>query len=165
MHETPPRFEELLTPVIRELGLELWGIEYMPRERSSLLRVYIDKTGGVSIADCEVASRHMAALMDVENPIPGRYFLEVSSPGLERVLFRAEQFQRFVGERIRVRFHRLVQGRRRVQGILRAVSHGEAGNDWWISVQDGEQEHAIHLSDIARAQLAPPASSASRNQA
>src|SRR6185312_5704038 len=84
-----------IAPALDELGLECLGIEWVPGRGEGLLRLYIDRDGEpVTVDDCEAASREVSALLDVEDPITGHYVLEVSSPGLDRPLFSAEQFSR-----------------------------------------------------------------------
>src|SRR5690606_29174508 len=96
----------LLSPTVASLGLELLGVEYLPSPGGALLRLYIDRPGadaadeaqGVGIEDCEAVSREVSARLDVEDPISGNYTLEVSSPGVDRLLFTPAQFERFLGE-------------------------------------------------------------------
>lgn len=109
----------LVAGTVGDLGLVLWGVEYAPRARSSLVRLYIDHEGReVTIEDCEAVSREVSALFEVEDPIRGQYTLEVSSPGLDRPFFHAAQLPRFVGETLEATLHAPVAGRRRLQGRL-----------------------------------------------
>ena len=124
MHVTDKADEiaALLSPTVESLGLELLGIEYLPAPGGSVLRVYIDvpeaeaAERNVGIDDCESVSREISAQLDVADPISGNYTLEVSSPGLERPLFGAAQFARFVGESAKVTLKLPQDGRRRLQG-------------------------------------------------
>jgi ribosome maturation factor RimP len=109
---------DLLRPTVQTLGLELWGIEHLMRGRSSLLRIYIDSDQGITIEDCERVSRQVSGILDVEDPLPGEYTLEVSSPGLDRPLFSFEQYQRFVGEVVNLRLRAPIDGRRKFKGVL-----------------------------------------------
>lgn len=116
------RFTELLA----DLGLECLGVEFSPSQGQSTLRVYLDvldHTDGreVTVDDCEAASRELSALLDVEDPIPGHYVLEVSSPGIDRPLFTAEQFARVLGQEVKVLLKAPIEGRRRLRGKLVAV--------------------------------------------
>ena len=116
----------LLSPTVESLGLELLGIEYLPAPGGSVVRLYIDMTAGddsrhVGIEDCEAVSREVSAQLDVEDPITGNYTLEVSSPGLDRPLFGAAQFARFVGESAKVVLKLPQDGRRRLQGKIARV--------------------------------------------
>jgi len=120
------RFSEVLA----DLGLECFGVEFTPSHGQSTLRVYLellDKTGAdgerreVGIEDCESASRELSALLDVEDPIPGHYVLEVSSPGIDRPLFTAAQFAGVSGQEVKVLLKAPLDGRRRLRGKLTSV--------------------------------------------
>ena len=120
-HET--RIVELIQPTVEALGVELWGVEYLIQGKYSVLRVYIDRPDeGVTIDDCERVSRQISGIFDVEDPIPGEYTLEVSSPGMDRPLFHLEQFARFAGEPASVRLRTPVEGRRKFKGVIQSVS-------------------------------------------
>lgn len=140
----------LLAPLLRDLGLELVGIEFSPGHGGSLLRVYIDVEGRpVTIDDCERASREISALLDVNDPVAGRYTLEVSSPGLDRPLFTPEQFARFAGEAVKINVNLPIDGRRRFHGTIKAID-----GDRITIEQDGEPVTLVH-ANIAKARLAP----------
>lgn len=114
------------TDVLADLRLECIGVEFSPSQGQSTLRVYLDvldRAEGreVTLDDCEAASRELSALLDVEDPIPGHYVLEVSSPGIDRPLFTAEQFARVVGQEVKVLLKAPIEGRRRLRGKLVAV--------------------------------------------
>lgn len=120
-HET--HIVELIQPTVEALGVELWGVEYLIQGKYSVLRVYIDRQDeGVTIDDCERVSRQVSGILDVEDPIPGEYTLEVSSPGMDRPLFHLEQFARFAGELASVRLRTPVDGRRKFKGVIQSVS-------------------------------------------
>jgi ribosome maturation factor RimP len=119
---------ERLAPALAELGLECLGVEWSAGHGGGLLRVYIDTLardggveGGVGVDDCEAASREISALLDVDDPIAGHYVLEVSSPGIERPLFNAAQFARFIGSDAKVTLKLPREGRRRLRGKIAAV--------------------------------------------
>ena len=131
------------------LGYELVGIEYHPRGRSSLLRVYIDAPDGVNVDDCERASRQISSALDVDDPIPGQYMLEVSSPGLDRPLFTAEHFQRFSGSRVKLRVSPPLDGRRNFSGVLVGM------RDDAVVVVEDDEEVAVPLQNIEQARLVP----------
>ena len=97
---------ELIEPTVLAMELQLWGIDLSQRGKYSILRIYIEREEGVTIADCEKVSRQVSAILDMEDPIGGEYTLEVSSPGLDRPLFTSEQFGRFIGSDVKVRLHR-----------------------------------------------------------
>jgi ribosome maturation factor RimP len=113
---------ELIGTTVQALGLELWGVELLQQGRYSLLRVYIEREEGVTIEDCEKASRQVSALMDVEDPIAGEYTLEVSSPGVDRPLFSVEQYAKYVGSEVNLKLRRAVDGRRKFKGQIIKVS-------------------------------------------
>ena len=138
---------ELIKPTIEALGLELWGIEQIQQGKFSTLRIYIESENGITIDDCEKVSREISTLLDVEDPISGEYTLEVSSPGIDRMLFTAEQFGKFTGEVASVRLRSPVAGRRKLKGTITKVS----GNT--ISLQVDDQLFEINHSDIDKANL------------
>jgi len=140
----------LLAPLIGDLGLELVGIEFSPGRVGSLLRVYVDAPERpVTIDDCERASREISAALDVNDPVAGRYTLEVSSPGLDRPLFTPEHFTRFVGQAVKINVNLPLDGRRRFHGAIRGVD-----GDRIMIEQDGEPITIVH-ANIAKARLAP----------
>lgn len=110
--------QKMVEPVIRALGYQLWGIEYLGQGRHTMLRIYLDKEGGIDIEDCAEASRHISSILDVEDPIKEEYTLEVSSPGMDRMLFTPEQYRRYVGSKIKLRLTGNAGGRRNYTGQL-----------------------------------------------
>ncbi len=150
MSQIEHAIETLLAPVIQSLGLELWGIDYRGGTGNGLLRVYIDVAErAVTLDDCERASREISALMDVHDPIDNQYTLEVSSPGLDRPLFKAEHFARFVGEVAKVEMEFPVDGRRRFQGAILAVN-GDV-----VSLEHDGQTVDLAAASIQKAKLVP----------
>ncbi len=142
--------EALLTPTVRALGCDVWGVEYRPRGRGrSTLKLYIDSAQGVTIDDCERVSGEVGALLDSEDAIFDSYRLEVSSPGLDRVLFRREQYVASVGERVDVRLAFPFDGRRRFEGELVGVEDDD------VVVRDGEDEYLLPMPRIQRARIVP----------
>jgi len=147
---TNEELNQLLEPAIADLGLELVGIEFSPSAGGSLLRVYIDESvRGVTIDDCERASREISAALDVNDPVAGRYTLEVSSPGLDRPLFTPAQFERFVGEAVKINVNLPLDGRRRFHGTIKSID-----GDRITIEQDGEPVTIVH-ANVAKARLAP----------
>jgi ribosome maturation factor RimP len=142
------RLIELIEPALERLGYELTDLD-AHFGRRGLLRVYIDSESGVTLADCERVSEQLGAFLDVEDPLPGSYVLEVSSPGLDRRLRKAEHFRRFAGERVKIELKEPRGDRRRLTGRLL----GTEGETVTVDV-DGE-EWRIALNDIAVARLAP----------
>ena len=141
--------ERLLRPVVEGLGFELWELEYLPRRGNALLRLYLDSGRGVTVDDCATVSRAVSEVLDAHDPLPARYELEVSSPGLERPLRTAEQFARFAGERVYVELIAPVEGRRRLQGPLSAVTTTT------IEVAVDGRRYAVPLAAVRKAHLAP----------
>jgi ribosome maturation factor RimP len=139
----------LIGPTVEGLGYELVGIEYLPQGRHSLLRVYIDHADGITLDDCARVSYQVSGLLDVEDPIKGNYTLEVSSPGLDRPLFKPEHFMRFAGHRVRVRLKVPLLERRKFSGVLQGLR-----DDQVIVVDDG-QEFSLPLDKIEKANLVP----------
>lgn len=137
----------LVGSTISALGLELWGIEHVAQGKFSLLRIYIEREEGVSIEDCEKVSRQVSALLDVEEPISGEFTLEVSSPGLDRPLFNAGQFEQFMGSEVRVRTSTPIDGRRKFKGLIEGVS-GEV-----VSVQVEGKTFQLKQPDIEKANI------------
>ena len=142
--------ENLLMPVVEDLGYEFVGIEYSTNPKNRLLRLYIDcPETGVDVDDCETVSREVSAVLDVEEPIPEHYTLEVSSPGVERPLFSAEHFCRFLGETAAVRMHAPQDGRRKFKGRIVRVDDDQV----WLNV-DGT-DWCLALAGMEKARLAP----------
>jgi ribosome maturation factor RimP len=139
---------KLLDPVVAALGLELLGVDYAPSRGNSLLRLYIDAPERpVNLDDCEAVSREVSAVLDVNDPITGHYTLEVSSPGIDRPLFTAAQFGRFIGETVKLQTNVPVGGRRRFQGPIRSVD-----GDTVVVAQDGV-DVAIEHGNVLKANL------------
>ncbi|MEO8671194.1 MAG: ribosome maturation factor RimP [Tahibacter sp.] len=140
----------LINPVVADLGLECLGIEYAAGSGNSLLRIYIDTPDRpITVEDCEAVSRELSAQLDVNDPIVGRYTLEVSSPGIDRPLFTPAHFERFIGEVAKISLNLPLDGRRRVQGVIRSVVDERIG----IEV-DGVIVDVAH-DNIQKAKLVP----------
>jgi ribosome maturation factor RimP len=139
---------KLLEPEIEALGYELVALDVRTGGRG-LLRLYIDGPDGVDVNDCERVSHQVSGLLDVEDPIPGEYTLEVSSPGLDRPLRKAEHFQRFEGQKAKVRLKLPRDGRRRFKGRI-----SNAGQDDFV-LESEEGNVRIALDEIDLARLVP----------
>lgn len=139
--------EQLLSPIINDMGYELWGCEYLSQGKHSFLRIYIDKDNGIGIEDCQQVSKQVSALLDVEDPIPGNYSLEISSPGIPRPLFKSSQYQIYIGQIIQVKTYKSIQGKRKLEGILISASE----SNLVLSINNENQE--ILFSNIAKAYL------------
>lgn len=144
------RLQKLIEPLVESLGYELVLLEFGPHGASARLVLYIDAAGGIGLEDCERVSREVAALLDVEDPIPQHFDLEVSSPGLDRPLVKPAHFERYAGESVKLQL--LVprpNGQRRLSGQLLGL-FGDA-----IRVRTDQGDLNVNLSDIERARLVP----------
>jgi ribosome maturation factor RimP len=141
------RVEEIADSLLRDEGLELVDLEYRREGRRWLLRLFIDKQGGVTVEDCATVSRELGDILDAKDVVPEAYVLEVSSPGLNRRVRKREDFSRFAGRKIEVRLATLQDGRRKIVGNILGVE-GEA-----VVVAAPEATYSIALENIARATL------------
>ena len=113
---------EMVKPIADELNYEIYHVEYVKENGEYYLRIYIEKEGGITLSDCEALSRRVSDLMDEKDPIPEAYFLEVSSPGLNRTLFTEDHYKRFVGREVMVKLAKAIDGKKSVKGILKEVN-------------------------------------------
>lgn len=144
------QLEDMLRPVVEGLGYEFWGIEYRSTGRHVLLRLFIDDAeNGISVEDCEKVSRQVSGVMDVEDPIQSEYTLEVSSPGMDRPLFRPEHYQAYVGHMVQVKLRMAFEGRRKFKGLL----NGMDGDDVAVIVDD--HEYLLPFQSIEKANIVP----------
>jgi ribosome maturation factor RimP len=143
------RLVELVEPLLANLGYELVDLEFASGGGSGTLRIYIDRAAGVGIEDCERVSREVSALLDVRDPVPTAYRLEVSTPGLDRVLRTQAHYARFLGARIAVELASPHEGRRRYTGKLEVA--GTEGIDLEV---DGTRV-PLNYAEIFRARLVP----------
>jgi ribosome maturation factor RimP len=120
---------EFVRPIVEQNGCELWDVEYVSEGGQWYLRVYIDKSDGVSIDDCERISRAIDPILDEKDPITNSYTFEVSSAGLERTLKQPAHFQRFLGENVEVKLYKPVDGSKLYTGILSAYDNGSVTLD------------------------------------
>ena len=139
--------EDLLLPTITDMGYELWGCEYLSQGRHSLLRIYIDKSNGISIDDCQEVSKRVSALLDVEDPIPGNYSLEVSSPGIPRPLFKCCQYNRYIGCQVQIKTFKPVDGKRKLLGTLISASEDS------VVLEINHEHLKLLYSNIVKASL------------
>lgn len=112
----------LVRPIADELNYEIYHIEYVKENGEYYLRIYIDKEGGIKLSDCEALSRRVSDIMDEKDPIKEAYFLEVSSPGLNRGLYTDVHFEKQLGKEVLVRFTKSLGGRKNVKGILKEIT-------------------------------------------
>jgi ribosome maturation factor RimP len=140
---------DMLRSTVTALGFDLWGVEYLSQGRHSVVRIYIDSPGGITVDDCANVSGQVEGVLDVEDPITGEYTLEVSSPGLDRPLFTLEQYAGCTGETVEVRLRSPFEGRRKYKGLLKGVE----GEDVVIEVE--EQEILLPYGAIEKARVEP----------
>jgi ribosome maturation factor RimP len=140
----------LFTPTVEAMGYELVGVEYLSQgSAGSVLRVYIDRPEGITLDDCSRVSHQISGILDVEDPIAENYSLEVSSPGLDRPLFGAKDFERFAGSEAVVKLRVKVDGQRKFKGVLQSVE----GRELLLAVDD--KIVRLPLDQVDRARLVP----------
>ena len=143
------KLNELVKPLVEDLGYEFVGLEYNSNPKNSVLRIYIDHENGVGIDDCENVSREVAALLDVNDPIKGHYNLEISSPGLDRPLFTPAHYRQFTGNVVQINLFAPQDGRRKFSGpILDADENG-------VRMEQDGSEVTLDYGNIAKAKLVP----------
>ena len=138
----------LFEPVIESMGYELVGVEFISGGGHGTLRVYIDCDRGITVDDCAAISHQVSGILDVEEPIRQAYDLEVSSPGLDRPLFKLADFERFAGRTAKIRLAVARDGRRNFRGELKGVD--DAG---LVRIEVDGEEYRLPHADIARANL------------
>lgn len=150
MSSVQDRLNAMLEPLVESLGYELVLLEYAAHRGSSLLRLFIDAPAGVTLGDCEKVSREVEGRLDVEDPIPQNYRLEVSSPGLDRPLVKPGHFERFAGSVAKIQLLAPQAGRRKFQGVLRGMR-----NDSVVLETSDAGTVELALGQIERARLVP----------
>lgn len=136
-----------LEPELQLYGVELVEVEYGRQGASDLLRLFIDKEGGVTIDDCADVSRQISAVLDKLNIIDNEYLLEVSSPGIDRPIRKSSDFEAYVGEAIRLQTDVPVDGRKRFRGVLSGFDEG------MIRMRVDDAEYRIHIENLKTARL------------
>lgn len=117
---------ELVKPITEQLNYELYHLEYVKEDQDNYLRIYIEKEdGGISLTDCEKVSRAVSEILDVEDPISDPYYLEVSSPGINRILCADKHFERYIGSDVLVEISGLLNGKKKFEGELLGFSSEE----------------------------------------
>ena len=149
VNRTERQIEECLKTAVASCDCQIWGVEYFAAGKRSKLRIYIDKPDGVSIDDCETVSREVGDVLDMEDMIGRSYTLEVSSPGIDRILFKAEQFEANVGATVDVRLNFPLNGRKRFVGTLASVEDAQA------LVRLDDAEYSLPIENVQRARLVP----------
>ncbi|MEJ2718372.1 MAG: ribosome maturation factor RimP [Deltaproteobacteria bacterium] len=150
--ELSTRLWALIEPILEPERIELVDLEFKPERGKWILRIYIDAPGGVNLGDCELVSRQVGALLDIEDPIDHAYHLEVSSPGINRVLRKEKDFNLFAGSPVRIKTRRKLNGRRNFHGVLRGME------DAMIVLEVDGQRVEIAPEDVEKARLDLPES-------
>lgn len=141
------KIQAVAQPLVESMGLVYWGVQFLSGE--ALLRVYIDSTEGVSVDDCAAVSRELSVLLDVEDIIPNKYRLEVSSPGMQRPFFSLDQFLEFVGYEVKVKLRYPFEGRRKFAGLLSQVQI----DDSELGIVIDDEEYMLPYEQIEKANL------------
>lgn len=143
------KLESIIEPAVSALGYELWGCEWaVGRSSPRVLRVYVDSQNGVDVDICAKISRQISAVLDVEDLITSSYILEVSSPGIDRPLFKLAQCQPYLGEKIEIRLRASQEGRRNFKGILKSIK-----DDHIVLQMDNQSLVELAWNDIEKACL------------
>ena len=140
---------ELFEPVVNGMGYDLIEIEHFPNPKHGVLRLYIDKEGGVNVDDCSSVSHQISALIDVEDPVRGQFNLEISSPGADRPLRRLKDFQRFTGSLVKLKTVMPLEGQRNFKGRLL-----EASEDT-VVIETDDEEISLPMSAVEKARIVP----------
>lgn len=140
---------ELFEPVVVDMGYELIEIEYHPNPNYGVLRLYIDKEEGIQVEDCSDVSRQISAILDVEDPVPGKFSLEISSPGMDRPLRRLQDFERFTGEVAKIKTSMPFEGQRNFKGRIKGVEED------LIIIECENKEVRLPVTAIDKARLVP----------
>ena len=147
---TEKRIEELIQPTVTEMGYELVDVEFVKEGPNWYLRIFIDKEGGVTIDDCEAVSKTLEKIFDEKDPIEQAYFLEISSPGIDRPLKKKEDFIKYNGEMVDVKLYKPYEGSKEYTGKL--VGYDE--NDGTVTIEVDDKNIAFTKKEIAGIRLA-----------
>ena len=145
--QDPKSVADWIRPTVKGLGFELWGIEYSRQRQDFLVRIYIDKPGGIVVDDCAQTSEQLSLLFDANDVFVQAYLLEVSSPGLDRIFFNAEQLQAYLNKTLKITFKHLIEGRRRLTAELQEVDgqHITVNNNGSVFEFDFDDADRIRL--------------------
>ena len=129
--------------------MSVWGIEFLPHPKQSLLRIYIDNPNGILVDDCVKVSHQITGVLSVEDPIPEHYHLEVSSPGADRLFFSTEQLSRYIGSTVQVKLYQSVAGRKKITGVIEKV------NGDTVALREANELFEIPFGAMSKARLVP----------
>jgi len=138
----------LFEPVIQSMGYELVGVEFQGSVQHGTLRVYIDHENGIGVDDCAAISQQISAILDVEEPIQQAYDLEVSSPGLNRPLFKPADYELFTDRLVKIKMAVPADGRRNFKGVIQGVKQSKI-----VQVMVDNESYELLINDIAKANL------------
>lgn len=147
---------EELHPFLEDHGFELYHVEFVKEAKDWFLRVYIDKAPGengedefVSTDDCETVSRYLSSRLDETDPIEQNYYLEVSSPGLDRELIKEADYERFAGRAVEIKLYKAIDGKKTIEGILESIDDGKI-----TVIDEKNQKIQLSLEQVAKTNLA-----------
>ncbi|MCK5726318.1 MAG: ribosome maturation factor RimP [Thiotrichaceae bacterium] len=138
---------EIITSTVEGLGYELWGVDFRPHADNGLLRIYIESENGILVEDCANVSRQLSSVFDVEDPIPGAYTLEVSSPGLDRMLYTPKQYESYKGWMVKIKTRVPLDGRRNFKGTIEAL------NEDSVILKIDQELYEVPFDSIERSRL------------
>jgi ribosome maturation factor RimP len=145
--EIKERVFDLAEDIALQEGVEVVDVEMSGSPGRYIVRVFIDRDGGVTIADCASFSRNLGTLLEIDDPIPTAYYLEVSSPGIERVLRKPSHFEKYVGKLVNIKFENIMEGRKKVTGIISEVTES------FVAVEHEGRRFVIEYGNIKKARL------------
>jgi ribosome maturation factor RimP len=119
------KIRKITQPIVEKNNCELYHLEYIKEAGENYLRIYIDNSNGISLEDCEKTSRAISELLDVEDPIKDSYCLEVSSPGIERILYNDNHLKKYIGQNVLINFSSLYEGMKKLEGNLLGFSDAQ----------------------------------------
>jgi len=137
----------LIEPIISSMGYEMWGLNITQQSNLIKLTLYIDSKSGINIADCEKVSKQVTHLLDIEEIFDADYVLEVSSPGLDRVLITKDHFSKYINEKVKIKLKWLVNNRKNIKGIIKNVTNE------YIIINDNKETFEIKYDSIDSARL------------
>ncbi|WP_149865542.1 ribosome maturation factor RimP [Catenovulum maritimum] len=143
------QLESYVAQAVAVTDFTLWGVEFIRAGKHSTLRVFIEGENGISVDDCAEVSRQVSAILDVEDPIKDEYTLEVSSPGMDRILFKPEQYPAYVGQHVNVKTRLPIEGRRKFKGLLQSIEEKS------VVLEIDNDEYVIPFNNIEKAQVVP----------
>ncbi len=145
------RLQDIVRPVVEDIGLDFWGLQYQSGSVNAVLRIYIDSPSGINVDDCAKVSRQLSVLLDAEDIIQSGYRLEVSSPGMSRPFFDLPQYASFIGSTVKVKLAMPYEGRRQIKGVINQVDVDSRE----LAIVEGETEYVLPYELIEKGQLLP----------